>query len=76
MRLYRNRCSNALVVGSLTALGDADSHPGDDGFLHAEALLSGAVSAPLSVVASFGFEDRARRLRAAWAGLRPRRALP
>ncbi len=75
-RLYRNRWSNALVVGSLTALGDAYSHPGNYGFLHAEALLTGAVSAALSVAASFVFEDRARRLRAVWAGLRRRRALP
>ena len=75
-RLYRSRWSNALVVGSLTALGDAYSHAGNYGFLHAEALLTGAVSAALSVVASFVFEDRARRLRAAWAGLRRRRALP
>jgi len=75
-RLHRNRWSNALVVGSLTALGDAYSHPGNYGFLHAESLLTGAVSASFWVVASFVFEDRARRPRAAWAGLRPRRALP
>ena len=75
-RLYANRWGNALVVGSLTAIGDAFSHPGHYGFLHAEALLTGAVSATLSVVASFLLEDRARRLRAIWAGFRGGRALP
>jgi len=63
-------------VGSLTAIGDAYSHAGHYGFLHAEALLTGAVSALISIVASFLFEDRARRLRALWTGLRRRRALP
>ena len=75
-RLYGNRYGNALVVGALTAIGDTFSHPGHYGFPQAEALLTGAVSAAIALVASFVFEDRARRLRAAWAGLRRRRALP
>jgi hypothetical protein len=75
-RLYRDRWGNAIVVGSLTALGDAYSHPGHYGFLHAEALLTGAVSAALSVLASFVLEDRARRPRAAWAALRRWRTAP
>jgi hypothetical protein len=75
-RLYGNRYANALVVGSLTAIGDTFSHPGHYGFPQAEALLTGLVSAAISLVASFLLEDRARRLRAAWAGLRRRRALP
>ena len=75
-RLYRHRYANGLVVGSLTAIGDAYSHAGHYGFLHAEALLTGAVSALISIVASFLFEDRARRPRALWAGLKRRRALP
>ncbi len=75
-RLYRNRYGNAAVVGSLTAIGDTLSHPGHYGFAHAEALLTGLVSAAIAVVASFLFEDRARRLRAGWAALRGRRALP
>lgn len=57
------------MVGGLTALGDAYSHPNHYGFLHAEALLTGAVSALISLVASYLFEDRARRLRTAWASL-------
>lgn len=73
-RLYGNRYGNALVVGGLTALGDAYSHPNHYGFQHAEALLTGAVSALISLVASYLFEDRARRLRAAWASLRRQRS--
>jgi hypothetical protein len=72
-RLYPNRYGNALVVGGLTALGDAYSHPNHYGFLHAEALLTGAVSALLAVLASYLLEDRARRLRDAWASLASRR---
>ena len=65
-RLYPNRYGNALVVGAITALGDAYAHPNNYGFLHAEALLTGAVSALLALVASYLLEDRARRVRAAW----------
>jgi hypothetical protein len=71
-RLYSNRYGNALVVGGITAFGDAFSHPNHYGFFHAEALLTGAVSAALALVASYLFEDRARRLRSAWASLRSR----
>src|SRR3982750_4996592 len=75
-RLYRNRYGNALVVGGITALGDAYSHANHYGFFHAEALLTGAVSALLALAASYLLEDRARRLRGAWSLLRsrPRRA--
>ena len=66
-RLYPNRYGNALVVGAITAIGDAYSHSNHYGFFHAEALLTGAVSAALAIVASFLLENRARRLRAAWA---------
>jgi hypothetical protein len=75
-RLYGNRYGNAAVVGLLTAIGDAFSHPGHYGFAHAEALLTGLVSAAIAVVASFLIEDRAHCLRAAWAAVRGRRALP
>src|SRR5215212_1234830 len=71
-RLYPNRYGNALVVGGITALGDAYSHPNHYGFLHAEALLTGAVSAMLALVASYLHEDRARRVRAAWGTLHAR----
>ncbi|HEY3635950.1 MAG TPA: hypothetical protein VGK95_12940 [Caldimonas sp.] len=75
-RLYPNRYGNALVVGGITALGDAYSHPNHYGFLHAEALLTGAVSALLAVLGSYLLEDRGRRVRTAWSMLvaRSRRA--
>ena len=69
-RLYSNRYGNALIVGGVTALGDAYSHANHYGFFHAEALLTGAVSAMLALVASYLFEDRGKRLRDAWAALR------
>jgi hypothetical protein len=68
-RLYPNRYGNALVVGGITALGDAYSHPNHYGFLHAEALLTGAVSALLAVLGSYLLEDRGRRVRMAWSML-------
>ena len=71
-RLYPNRYGNALVVGSVTTLGDVYSHPNHYGFFHAEALLTGAVSALLALVASYLLEDRARRVRDAWTLLRSR----
>ena len=71
-RLYPNRYGNALVVGALTAFGDAWSHPNHYGFFRAEALLTGAVSAVLALVASYLLEGRGRRLRAAWLRLRSR----
>jgi hypothetical protein len=69
-RLYSNRYGNALVVGGLTTLGDIYSHPNHYGFFHAEALLTGAVSALLALVASYLLEDKARRVRRAWSLLR------
>ena len=75
-RLFPNRYGNALVVGALTALGDAFSHPGHYGFAWTEALLTGLVSAAIAIAASFVFEDRARRLRSAWFRLTGRRAAP
>jgi len=75
-RLYSNRYGNALVVGAVTALGDAYSHPNHYGFFHAEALLTGAVSAMLALVASYLLEDRGRRIRGAWAALRTRTRRP
>jgi peptidoglycan/LPS O-acetylase OafA/YrhL len=70
-RLYGNRWGNALLVGALTAFADAWSHPNNYGFWHAEALLTGLVSALIVLAGSFLFEDRARRLRAVWARWRP-----
>jgi hypothetical protein len=66
-KLYTNRYGNALVVGILTMLGDAYSHANHYGFPHAEAVVTGAISGLLALAGSYLFEDRARRLRAAWS---------
>ena len=69
-RLFAHRYGNALMVGGLTALADAWSHPGRFGLAYGEALLTGLVSGLLALVGSFVFEDRARRVRRAWARIR------
>ena len=66
-RLFANRWGNALVVGCLTMLGDAYSHASHYGFPYAEAIVTGVVSALLTLAGSFLFEDRARRIRALWS---------
>ncbi|HEV3426534.1 MAG TPA: hypothetical protein VG320_01490 [Paraburkholderia sp.] len=66
-KLYSNRYGNALVMGALTAIGDTYSHPSH--YASPEALLTGTVSGLITLGASYLFEDRARRLRAAWARL-------
>jgi hypothetical protein len=71
-RVYPNRYGNSTVVGVITAVGDAYSHPNHYGFFHAEALLTGVVSALLALGMSYLLEDRARRIRNVWALLRSR----
>ena len=66
-RLYGSRYGNALIAGTLTAIGDAYTHAGHYGIAYAEAMLTGLVAGLLTLAASYLFEDRARRLRAAWA---------
>ena len=66
-RLYGSRYGNALIVGALTAIGDAYTHADHYGIAYAEAMLTGLVAGLLTLAASYLFEDRARRLRAAWA---------
>lgn len=68
-RLFGQRSANALLVGLLTAIGDASAHPNHYGMAHAEALVTGVVSGLLALAGSFLFEDRARRIRRAWARL-------
>ena len=65
-KLYGNRYGNALVVGCLTALGDAWSHANHSGVPYAEAIVTGTVSGLLTLAGSYLLEDRARRLRTAW----------
>ena len=69
-RLFAHRYGNALLVGCLTALADAWSHPGRFGFEYGEALLTGLVSGVLALAGSFVLEDRARRVRQIWARMR------
>jgi hypothetical protein len=66
-KLYSNRYGNALVVGLLTMLGDAWSHKNHYGIPFTEAFVTGVVSGLLALAGSYLFEDRARRIRAAWA---------
>ncbi|MFM0738175.1 hypothetical protein PQQ51_13115 [Paraburkholderia xenovorans] len=66
-KLYTNRYGNALVVGFLTAVGDAYSHVSHYRTPYIEHIVTGAISGLLALVASYLFENRARRLRAAWA---------
>jgi len=68
-RLYGHRYGNALLVGMLTALGDGYSHANHYAVPYTEALLTGVVSGLLTLAGSYLFEDRARRLRAAWGRL-------
>ncbi|MBS0455081.1 MAG: hypothetical protein JSS14_27605 [Proteobacteria bacterium] len=68
-RLFSNRYGNALVVGVLTMIGDAFSHPGHYGPTGLEPALTGIVSGLLALGGSLVFEDRAKRLRGWWARL-------
>ncbi len=69
VKLYSNRWGNALAVGGLTALGDAYSHASHYGIAYTEAIVTGLVSGLLALVIGYLMEDRARRIRTAWARL-------
>ncbi len=69
-KLFARRYGNALMVGGLTVVADAWSHPGRFGFEYGEALLTGLVSGLLALAASYALEDRARRVRQVWARMR------
>jgi hypothetical protein len=73
-RLYANRYGTALIVGLLTMVGDSFAHESHYGAFHLEAVVTGIVSGLLSLAGSYVFEDRARRLRAAWARVTGRSA--
>lgn len=66
-KLYSHRYGNALVVGVLTTIGDAYSHASHYRIPYVEHIVTGAISGLLALIASYLFENRARRLRAAWA---------
>src|SRR5438270_1443287 len=69
-KLFTHRYGNALMVGALTTLADAWSHPGRFGLEYGEALLTGLVSGLLALAGSFLLEARARSVRYAWALIR------
>ena len=76
-RVLANRYGNALLMGILTALADAWSHPGRFADApYAEAILTGVVSGLIVLATSFVIEDKARRVRNVWAKVRGRRASP
>jgi hypothetical protein len=66
-KLYGNRYGNAALVALLTAVGDAYAHPSHYRLPYVEHVLTGIVSGILTLIASYLLEDRARRIRAAWA---------
>jgi hypothetical protein len=66
-KVFRSRYGNASIVALLTMLGDAYTHGRHDGIRWTEVLLTGVTSGLLALVASFILEDRARRVRVAWA---------
>ena len=68
--LFRNRFGNAVIVGCLTVIGDAYSHPNHYGsFGFGEAAVTGAVSFTLALAGSYLVEYFAPQLRAAWSRL-------
>jgi hypothetical protein len=69
-RLFANRYGNALLVGGLTVIADAWSHPGRFAFEYGEALLTGLVAGLLALAGSYVLEDGARRVRRVWARVR------
>ncbi|CAG9227520.1 conserved hypothetical protein [Paraburkholderia tropica] len=68
-RLYANRYGNALLVGCLTAIGDAYSHTSHYRIHFLEHLVTGAMAGLFALAASYLFEDRARRIRTVWVRL-------
>lgn len=73
-RLFTHRYGNAVLMGVLTAIADAWSHPGRFRFEYGEALLTGLVSGLIVLATSFVIEDRGRRVRRAWSWMRGARA--
>ena len=73
-KLFGQRYGNAALMGALTALADAWSHPGRFEVEYGEALLTGVVSGLIVLATTFLIEDRARRVREAWAWIRGAKA--
>jgi hypothetical protein len=73
-KLFGQRYGNAVLMGLLTAIADAWSHPGRFEVQYGEALLTGVVSGLIVLATTFLVEDRARRVRQAWAWIRGAKA--
>jgi hypothetical protein len=69
VRFYEHRYGNALLVGLLTMIGDAYAHPSHYRIPYVEHIVTGAVSAAFTLVASYLLENKARRLRMVWTRL-------
>jgi hypothetical protein len=69
-KLFARPYGNALLMGGLTAVADAWSHPGRFQFEYGEALLTGLVSGLLALAGSLMLEDGARRARRVWSWIR------
>jgi len=66
-KLYEHRYGNALIVGCLTAVGDAFSHKSHYRIPVLEHIATGVVSGVFALAASYLLQDRARVIRTAWA---------
>ncbi|SAL13260.1 hypothetical protein AWB71_00392 [Caballeronia peredens] len=66
-KLFRNRFGNATIVGLLTMVGDSYAHASHYDVASIEHIVTGVVSGLLTLAGSYLFEDRARRIRNAWA---------
>lgn len=66
-RLFENRFGNAALVGLLTAIGDVYAHTSHYRLPFVEHIITGVASGVLTLLGSYVFEDRARRVRALWA---------
>jgi hypothetical protein len=66
-KLYTHRYGNALLVGCLTTIGDIYSHTSHYRIPWVEHVMTGIMSGLFALAASYLLEDRARRIRAAWA---------
>jgi hypothetical protein len=68
-RLFARPWSNAGLVAALTMIGDLWSHARQGDVHPLEVLATGLVSGVFALAASYLLEDRARRVRDAWARL-------
>lgn len=62
-RMFTQRYGNALLMGGLTAIADAWSHPGRFDNVFVEPLLTGLVSGVIVLVSSLALERAAALLR-------------